>query len=514
METGQQRIVDLLIQSHESGQLPEASRRELNELLRGSEENREFASQFLFDGESITELLSAEEIAGIVGRRRPRKCDASPRFQWKAAGAIAAVILLTIGAAYIWFPVVTSTATPIAVLSDQADAELTGETLWENGHLGAGRYTLRSGIIKLTLRGGPTVTVQGFSEFQIVDESEVVLSRGQMRVFAPIIGQAVTIATPDAHMIAHGAEFGVFVDSVSGDSRVEVFDGLVDVKNVQSKTVLASLELGDTAWIREGRADSNHISVSQSYPTPDTLGLARWEKHDERVRADQDVLLYFAFDPEVSEDVLPNASLRGEVINGIVRGSRWVTGRWPGKQALLFDRPGDCVEFTLPGELPQFTVSLWVNVDRYEFGLTPILNSAGWEEGDFHLQVSQVRNTLFGGVFPSKFQSGSEVDLPTGRWTHIAAVVDTKEGFVTTFIDGKLATKQQLPPNAISRPGFCRLGAWHYTGKGGTRRDREFRGRMDELVVWQRALSDREIWKLAATGQVSPIVISHLSLLD
>ena len=43
-------------------------------------------------------------------------------------------------------------------------------------------------------------------------------------------------------------------------------------------------------------------------------------------------------------------------LDGRIAGARWVTGRWPGKQALLFDRDGDHVKVEIPGEFRQMTL--------------------------------------------------------------------------------------------------------------------------------------------------------------
>ncbi len=178
-----------------------------------------------------------------------------------------------------------------------------------------------------------------------------------------------------------------------------------------------------------------------------------------------------------------------------------MTGRWPEKRALLFDRPGDAVEIDIPGELPQFTISLWVNIDRFDHALTPIFNSAGWEEGDFHLQFSRSRGTIFAAVFPETLKSTSTAEVRVGRWIHLAAVVDTENGFASTWVDGRLAVRSALSDDAVSRPGFCRLGAWHSEDKTRRGRDREFRGRIDELILWRRVLNEDEIHRLFTKGR-------------
>jgi hypothetical protein len=51
-------------------------------------------------------------------------------------------------------------------------------------------------------------------------------------------------------------------------------------------------------------------------------------------------------------------------------------------------------------------------------------------------------------------QSGFNVDLTapltTARWTHVAGVVDARQGFAALYIDGVAVASQNFPPSAVS----------------------------------------------------------------
>ena len=499
----EKRIAELLLECHSKDidEFSEKHRRELNELLRENEPNREFAVRFLMDSESLTELLATEEIADISARRHHRTTGNGNRSKALVKRALSAAAILLVSGLGFWV-FHQRDLTPIASLLDEANAVFNTE-LPEGRSMEARRYSLTSGMVTIKFRNGVKMTVRGPAEFEIVNEFRVILSRGQARAFAPESGYGFTIETPEADIVDLGTEFGVAVDPESGESRVQVFDGRVDVKERKSKAALASLEFGEAARIHRGSVEAINAPKPDTFPTPADLAVARWRRLDRDLRKDKDVLIYYRFNRSPDNDrILIDESEHSASIDGKIVGARWVTGRWKGKGALLFDQPGDCVEFEIPGELPHFTFSFWLNVDRLDYGLTPIINSAGWEEGDFHLQYSRSQGTVFAAVYPSSLKSAPASLLATGKWVHLVAVVDIEAKTAVTWINGRLGVRSELPDEAISRPGFCRLGGWKDEDMTKRlRRDREFRGRIDEVVLWRRALTHKEIRRLAARGR-------------
>ena len=503
MESKKKRIAELILLSRETDEFSEKRRSELNELLRTKEENREFAAQFLLDGESLTECLATDEISEISARKKHPVVARTKRLsRFTAVASIAATLLLLGLATWAILPSLLDHS-PVAVIRDHADAVFSDEDILTARQLDPTQYSLTSGMVMIEFRNGVSLTMKGPADFEIIDEFRIKLSRGQVRAFAPESGHGFTIETPNADLIDLGTEFGVSVDPATEVSEVQVFDGQVDVKNREGKTPISSLRFGDAARIRQGSIESIRAPRPDTFPTPSDLGFARWQILDRKFRADKDVLFYYAFHRSKEDDrTLFDESEHGESIHGKIKGARWVTGRWAGKRALLFDQPGDAVEIEIPGELPQFTFSAWINADRFDHGLTPIFNSAGWEEGDFHLQYSRSRGTIFAAVYPESLKSEDTNSLPVGRWVHLAAVVDVDQGFASTWIDGQRAVHSDLSESAFSKPGLCRLGAWLNEEQDRKwARDREFRGRIDEVVLWKRALSPKEIRKLATKGK-------------
>ena len=81
--------------------------------------------------------------------------------------------------------------------------------------------------------------------------------------------------------------------------------------------------------------------------------------------------------------------------------------------------------------------------------------------------------------------------LPLGQWCHIAAVISPIAQTATVYVNGRLTYERPLHRNATLRPGLCRIGNW--LPVDGYEPERVLNGRMDELVIWNRALSHKEL---------------------
>ena len=508
----QKRIAELLLESQTADSFSSDQQTELNELLRASEDHREFAAQFLLDGEALAELLVTEEMAALASghHSQPRVRGYGKRvrhrvFLWATAavaGALIGVILSFVirpeGA-----PDVVVADTPIAVILDQANAEFGRDAAPRDGIFEPGSYALTSGLVALQFRNGVSMTVKAPASFEIVNEFRVKVSEGQVRAFAPETGKGFTVETPKAEFEDLGTEFGVAVDAATGASEIHVFDGQVDVRNPGGTKVVASLALGDSAFVDDGEISPGKSNDPDVFPTLADIAYTRWKRTSDTIRQDPNVVFYYSFARSTENaSVLRDEASRDKEIDGKIVGARWVTGRWAEKQALLFDQPGDAVEFEVPSELSQFTFAAWVNVDRFDDALTPVLNSVGWDSGDVHLQISRSRQTFSAGVHPKAEHSDTEIKLPLGRWVHLAAVVNYDEKTATTWINGKVAVQTQLLEGQTPTLGKCRLGSWYSQRE---QSNREFHGRMDEVILWRRALSQTEIRQLVKAGSPRPL---------
>ena len=496
----QRRIVELLLEANDAGaRFPTSRRNELNDLLRDNEENQAFASRYLLDTQSLKELLAADEISALSkGRQtksaRPAKLILIPRYTYSSF-AIAASIALVGLLAYFW-----AQRAPIAIIQDEADAIFADGAAPENGELDSAAYSLVSGLVSIAFRNGVTMTVTAPADFEVIDEFHVRLSKGSVRAMAPESGHGFIIETPDANIEDLGTEFGVSVDSDSGHSEVHVFDGRVDVKNHGQNGAIASLELGESARILDGQVDRNILATPEHFLTPADVSYSRWLKTSNAIRQDEDLIFYFGFNEVPGKDrLLKDEAAQGASIDGLISGARWVSGRWPGKDALLFDAKGDSVAFEIPQELKQLTFAAWVKVDRFDEPLTAVMNAMAWMPGSLHLQISRSGDYMMPGVYKRIERQRSDATIPRGQWTLLVATVDTEMSFSRSYVNGRLSISETLPGEATVAPGPFLLGSSRETIGG--ERTRGFRGRMDEVVLWNRVLTEKEIRRLYFRGR-------------
>ncbi|MEL6107877.1 MAG: hypothetical protein AAFU85_17770 [Planctomycetota bacterium] len=95
-----------------------------------------------------------------------------------------------------------------------------------------------------------------------------------------------------------------------------------------------------------------------------------------------------AYYPFAKSDILTNTASHPVASDGRIEGAPWVSGRWPGKHALLFDRATDFVELDVPGEYDALTFSAWIKLDGLGTYLNSIFNSNGLDPGDIHWDIA------------------------------------------------------------------------------------------------------------------------------
>ena len=399
-----------------------------------------------------------------------------------------------------------------ALLVDEAGAEFAAGRGPDGVRFGPGEYELLKGVVHLRFAQGADVVLASPARLEVVDSLHLRMAYGKVRVVAPPAAKGFTIATPAADFVDLGTEFGLRVAPGNGASDLYVFDGQVNVADRASGKLLSEVLEGQSSRYVDGvtGGDAPEIKASE-FPTPGAIGFARWQEHQQRMRRDRRLRAYFPFQRTADENVLANAasdgtstdgaSTDGAVADGRIVGARWASGRWPGKDALLFDRDSDCVQLEIPGEYQELTIAVWMKLDRLDFGLNAILNSDGAEVGDVHFQMTR-QGLPRGGIITlgktSEKVMGRAVLL--GRWVHVAMVLSVPDRSQRIYVDGEVARTRTLGEGELIRPGSCRIGNW-LPAADFADSTRALRGRMDELVIWSRALSQEDLSRHVQAGR-------------
>lgn len=461
--------------------------------------------------EGLTALAMARAgVAEFSGNPVPPRKTVSSRavrLPWAVAAAACAVAALSW-----WWPRgvaetgVDAAREVTAMLVDEAGASFAHPRQAGEVRFDPGAYELLSGTVHLRYVNGADLIVEGPARFEIRDAFRTDLSSGRVRAIVPPTAHGFTLVTRGVAYEDVGTEFGLSVDGTTGESRMHVFDGQVNLRDGDARgTLLRSVFGGDSVGYRQGRVEDVPDMDVGGFPAPGDIGHLRWAAGRREQLADPGLIAWFPFERDGNPSVLVNAVRDHGVPDGRIAGARWATGRWPGKEALWFDRDGDFVEIEIPGEHTELSVAAWLKVDRFENEMAAILNSNGADEGDVHLQMNRLglpRGGLLGVDRPNQRWVGHPV--PAGKWVHVVSVVSLPQRRQVIYVNGLPVLESGLARDDVRlQPGQCRLGNWLAGGRFGEDSSRPLRGLVDELSIWNRALSADEVAALTESGRPS-----------
>lgn len=446
---------------------------------------REFAEWLDLDA-ALGDLAAGWEAKGVEPARPVRlfSVPASARF----LAAAAAIVLLVTGLLFL-----KSLASPYATV-----VGTTGVTDWDGKETLRGEtITLRSGALQLLTPRGAEIVIEAPATFRFDSGGRLHLLGGRLAADVPPAAKGFTVVTPDGDAVDLGTRFGVDVPA-EGDSEIHVFEGEVIATNVGGDR---SLRTGDAFAMNRGNGDARELRSgafiqSDELPALDA-GLAAGQEARSReataaLKADPSLITLIAFDDE---------SRRPGVY-------RLVQGRWPGSRAAEFVEVGDHLRLDIGGDRawPQLTLAAWVRLDRLGAPYQSLLHTDGWSQenpgqvhwmlnGDATMRLALRENVLAPGSdekhgFPD---SRTPVLPEQGRWVHLAVVYDSDQGTVRFYLNGRLDDETHQSVAHPARLGPAQIGNWD-------QQDRKLSGRIDQLVVLGRALSDAEIEELHEAG--------------
>lgn len=387
----------------------------------------------------------------------------------------------------------TATSGVIALLVDDAGACFADQAGPDDVRFGTGHYKLEAGAARLRFANGSDVIVQAPARFDISDGFHVALHEGRMRSIIPESGHGFTITAPDARFEDLGTEFGVAIHP-DGGSDLHVFSGAVNIRPLQEDSILVEGQMGQAFSLENERIVERFAAEPDAFIQPADLGYLRWKTT--RSAHLQTAGLLWSIDFEAEETT---------AVSNTVHGARPVSGRWPSKQGLLFDRSEDHLAITWTGSYEVVTLAAWVKVDRFDQPLHSLLDSNGWEPGDLHWQIDRSGVVTLSANVPGESQTKriSHHSVQANEWTHIVSTLDVRSGYGQTWINGQIATEQQIPPSRVAsiNPGSCQIGNWERAPSWPHAPLRRFCGRIDEIAAWNRTLTDDERTALILNGR-------------
>jgi len=421
-----------------------------------------------------------------------------------------------------------STDDGVAVLTQSVAAVWDQESALEIGDtLPLSVLRLKSGLAQVEFYSGALILMEGPAELELLSARQCFCRRGRIRVNVPRSAHGFTVLSPEVETVDLGTEFGLEV-APEGDTQVHVFDGKVELYSPGTKRApegRIEVSAGSGQQIERSGNSYTIPANPRAFVSSQELKVLReqevvhrdslWRQSIQSMKLDQRVVAFYDFEPkrEGQDRVLHNQRNQGAALDGAIVGCEWSRGRWPGKQALDFKRPGDRVCIYVPGEYDALTLASWIRVDGLGRKYHSLMLTDGYEVGEVHWQILQTGKMRLGICHTAEikvpgtrdgagydYNSPTVFDLPQiGQWIHVAVVVDPVSGFVMHFANGREISREPLHEVVKFRIGEAQIGNWKPYRHG--MMIRNFNGRMDELIIAGYAFKHEEIQDLFQKGK-------------
>jgi hypothetical protein len=463
-----------------------ALRGELHSDLRRSLRRRKIQLNVLEAGEDVSAPL--EHLPPVFRSRQKLALTVAGL----ATAACVIIALVRLERNGVQVPVDAAAAT---VVRNVSGLLIRGDQHWDATQLLVGDYELHSGLLHLQFADNVMVYVEAPARFDAVSDSRVVLHSGRLSARVPPEGIGFTVETPEAEVVDFGTEFSVDVEG--GASEVHVFDGLVRVNPGASsqRDVSRSVDVQASQAVRitEGATKPESISIAtdrfiRNFEEP-RLNYARAIKQ-------LSPLAYYrmpirdrglvAQPPEHSGVVLTGEGKRPPHACGVFVGGSLRVG---------VDSTGRGGRVDAPPALSTGRFSLAVFV--YREGPTQngvVATNFDGQRGSFDLSLDE-NGRLQATIRKSDGDENvvtSNSTLPQKTWRHVVVTADGEN--LHLYEDGDLVAANPCSSVAATNAE----AVWFGTD---SRANRVWDGRIDELALFDKALTKEEVAALYLTAQ-------------
>lgn len=355
---------------------------------------------------------------------------------------------------------------------------------------------IAGGTVSLTTPTAARIVIEAPAVFRFESPLRLNLTRGRMAADIPPSARKFTVVTPSGEAVDLGTKFGVDVP-LRSEAEIHVFQGEVIAQssnggkrqNLHSGEAFqlksgagAARKLRSGAFIRPEEIDSLHAALGAGQPLRSDEAL-------HSLRQDPSLIALLDFES-------PNL-LEGSFDS--------VQGRWPGSRSAEFVQAGDHIRLALNGnqEWRQLTFAAWVRLNQSENASQSLLymespdrsgvSKLHWLVTDQNsLQLAIDGQPVSLKVDEPNALAGS-IAWEQGRWVHLAAVYDEHQRRVQFFLNGRLNGEAELVDPRPVRLSLLEIG-------NSNNLERRLSGRIDELLLMGRGLSEMEIRQLYFAG--------------
>lgn len=397
-----------------------------------------------------------------------------------------------------------------AVVRPSAGNDLEQRHLTDGEKLAKGGYVVDRGRVTFQFESGATVSLAAPAKIEIVSPMQMKVNEGQAALVIPEQAYGFQTITPQMQVTDLGTSFGITVDSKSGQSELHVIQGEVELqtsnadssfkaervttghaKQVDARGQAQVIDYQGIRYLNLINNDDLQLPVNRSY-----LG---WVGYREKMMKNADTLLFLDFEEldYGDENVLNHA---GNTVQCKRYGSFDVTGRFSSKRALAFQEVDDRIDFEVKHALSSFTLSCWLGFD--EIGNSALVMSDGFglpgqqlrwqfhDNGDLRLTIMRDRQNV------ERFYAKNVITSNHfGRWIHLVTTYDIHQSTVKHFVNGELVAEHTIEHPQPVKIGSATIGNWN--NGNATRR---FVGRIDEVLILEKALNNNQVANLYQTG--------------
>jgi hypothetical protein len=414
---------------------------------------------------------------------------------------------------------------PIAELIDFYDLQFKDSTkVVKNIRFDPGKYEIERGQLHLRFNDSVELLFSGPGSFEILKPKLVSVTQGNVRtIVLNDKGKEFTILSPTSRYIDWGTEFSLNI-SPSCEDLVNVHEGSIEVQSLvtqnTSKMLTRFSKVTDSPEFTPVLIDKQ---LENSMPGE--MGGNRNQKLLDELATDPDVIGLYDFKyPLLGKDKLepripkvwaeskgmlryhrwvPNLHLSNtDASHGIFHGANRTNGRWPNSHGLNLFQKDSHLSLELEREYENFSFSCWLKpTGKLDNPLNILIRPYRWEKfGNLSIEVTRsgkLKQFLWGEPHIQQFQP-SKGKL-SKDWNHIAYTFgkDGEKTVSSLYLNGKLYN--EVSPNWTDSIdlknmiiGCVNTKSWEYKN--------QFNTVLDELVLWKKTLTKKEIANLYRSG--------------
>lgn len=416
---------------------------------------------------------------------------------------------------------------PIAELIDFYDLQFKDSIKpVENIRFDQGKYEVERGQLHLRFDDSVELLFSGPGTFEILNPKLVRVTQGNIRtIVLNDKGKEFTILSPSSRYIDWGTEFSLNI-SPNGEDLVNVHEGAIEVQCLVTQNTSQMLtrfsEVTDSPEFTPVLIDKQLENTM-----PGEMGRNRNQKFLDELATDPDIIGLYDFEyPLLGKDQLeprtpkvwegskgsllfnrwrwvPNLHIfNTDASHGVFHGANRTDGRWPQTIGLNLFHKDAHLSLELERAYENFSFSCWLKpTGKLNNPLNSLIRPYRWEKfGNFSIQVTrsgQLRQSLWGEPHIQEFQP-SKGKL-SKDWNHIAYTfgkVDEKM-VSSLYLKGKLYN--EVSPNWTDSIDLKNMIIGCLYNKQGQYLN-QFNGVLDELVLWKKTLTKKEIVNMYRSG--------------